>query len=107
MITAKIVIVSILLFIIIYLSVRLLVFQGVQKDINLIFYVRIKYIDAACQGKITHAQCNQILDYLEYENLQKPYWEILLSPLIWSKKSRFKKDMYGVLMGHYDNLQSL
>ena len=107
MTTAKIVIVSILVFIMIYLLVRLLVFQRVQEDINLIFYVRVEYVNAACEGKITYTQCDQILAYLEYENLQKPYWEILLSPLIWSKKSRFKKDMYDVLMGHYDNLQSL
>jgi hypothetical protein len=105
--TAKIVIVSILLFIMLYLLVRILVFLKVQNDINLIFCIHIKYVDAAYEGKITHSQCNQILDYLEYENLQKPYWEILLSPLIWSQKSRFKKGMYDVLMGHYDNLQSL
>ena len=107
MTTAEIVIASVLLFIGMYLFLRILVFQRVQEDINMIFYVRIGYCAAADQGKITNAQCDQILEYLEYEKLQKPYWVIALSPLIWSKKSRFRKGMFDVLVGHFYNLQTL
>ena len=102
-----VVIISILLSIAAYLLVRLIVFSKTQDDINLIFYIRIGYVDAAEQGKITYAQCDQILGEIEYEKLQKPFWEIMLNPLIWTRKSRFRKGAYDVLVEHYRNLQSL
>ena len=107
MTTAQIIVMSVFLFISIYLFVRILVFLRVQKDINMIYYVRIKYCDAAAEGKITYAQCDQILEYLDYDKLQKPYWEIVFNPLIWSRKSRFRKGMFDVLVGHFYNLQTL
>ena len=102
-----VVIVCILFAIAAYLAVRLLVFSKTIDDINLIFCVRIECVDAAEQGKISFAQCDKILDEIEYEKLQKPSWEVFLNPLIWTRKSRFKKGMLDVLIEHYRNLQSL